>query len=209
MFSLKNYFRKEDRFFVLLQASANEGRASVKHLNDLVTKPGERNSFTQLLETRGKELQISEEIDTLLCESYVTPMDREDIEMLARALYRVPKSVKKFAERYLLCEDQLPEVSFAQHLSMLDTATETICRMVAEINKGHSLASTKAHNDLLQRIEGDADKLLVHELEHLFQGRYPVVQTVILKDLHELMEKVFDRCRNAGNLMFQIVLKNS
>ena len=30
-----------------------------------------------------------------------------------------------------------------------------------------------------------------------------------LKDLYELLEKVIDRCRDAGNVIFHIVLKNS
>jgi uncharacterized protein Yka (UPF0111/DUF47 family) len=35
------------------------------------------------------------------------------------------------------------------------------------------------------------------------------VQVVVIKDLYELMEKVVDRCRDAGNIVLQIVLKNS
>jgi hypothetical protein len=35
------------------------------------------------------------------------------------------------------------------------------------------------------------------------------VQVVVIKDLYELMEKVIDRCRDAGNVILQIVLKNS
>jgi uncharacterized protein Yka (UPF0111/DUF47 family) len=35
------------------------------------------------------------------------------------------------------------------------------------------------------------------------------VQVVILKDLYDLIEKVVDRCRDAGNVVAHIVLKNS
>jgi uncharacterized protein Yka (UPF0111/DUF47 family) len=43
----------------------------------------------------------------------------------------------------------------------------------------------------------------------LFSGRYDAVKVIVLKDLYELLEKVIDRCRDAGNVISQIVLKNS
>jgi uncharacterized protein len=35
------------------------------------------------------------------------------------------------------------------------------------------------------------------------------MQAMMLKDLYELMEKVVDRCRDAGNVVASIVLKHS
>jgi hypothetical protein len=32
---------------------------------------------------------------------------------------------------------------------------------------------------------------------------------IVLRDLFELLEKVIDRCRDAGNVIFRIVLKSS
>jgi uncharacterized protein len=209
MFSLKKLFSKEDKFFTLLQASAHEGRVGVASLRRLLGSPGASSGLQDLVAARDKERQIAEEIDQLLCESYATPLEREDIETLARALYRVPKTLKKFAERYLLSTAHIGDVNFSQHVEMLETATETVYQMVADLKKGAHLNTTKANNDILQKVEGEADKLLVAELERLYHGGHNIVRVVILKDLYELLERAFDRCRNAGNIMFQIVLKNS
>jgi len=35
------------------------------------------------------------------------------------------------------------------------------------------------------------------------------LQGMAMKDLYDLLEKVIDRCRDAGNIVSQIVLKNS
>jgi uncharacterized protein len=32
---------------------------------------------------------------------------------------------------------------------------------------------------------------------------------IVMKDLYELLEKVIDRCRDVGNIISNIVLKNS
>jgi uncharacterized protein Yka (UPF0111/DUF47 family) len=67
----------------------------------------------------------------------------------------------------------------------------------------------QAANDRLHQFEGEADKLMLSLLRELYGGEYEALQTIVLRDLFELLEKVIDRCRDAGNVVFQIVLKNS
>jgi hypothetical protein len=71
------------------------------------------------------------------------------------------------------------------------------------------LERIKELNDRLQFVEGEADKLMVELLRDLYSGKQDALRVVILKDLYELMEKVIDRCRDAGNVVLQIALKNS
>ena len=42
-----------------------------------------------------------------------------------------------------------------------------------------------------------------------YSGRYDGVQALFLKDVYELLERVVDRCRDAGNVITHIVLKNA
>lgn len=49
---------------------------------------------------------------------------------------------------------------------------------------------------------------MVELLRDLYSGRRDPLQVIIVKDLYELMEKIIDRCRDAGNVVLQIALKN-
>ena len=42
-----------------------------------------------------------------------------------------------------------------------------------------------------------------------FRGQAEAKDVVFLKDMYELLEKAIDRCRDAGNIVFQVVLKYS
>jgi uncharacterized protein Yka (UPF0111/DUF47 family) len=64
-------------------------------------------------------------------------------------------------------------------------------------------------NTRLQTIEGDADKLELELLSDLFHGDYSPKHIIFLRDLYDLLEKVIDRCRDAGNIILQVVLKYS
>ncbi len=207
--SLKKLFAKEDRFLNLLEASAREGCASVKALSQIMTQPPGQVSLSDIMKSRAEEKRISSEIDELLCQSFTTPLEREDIETLARALYKIPKSIKKFAERYVLSGAQVRSVNFSEQVKNLELATETVRKMVGELREGANLPRTEADNNKLQKIEGEADEVLTRRLEELYMSNQDPLQAIMLKDLYELLERVFDRCRTAGNIVLQIVLKNS
>jgi uncharacterized protein Yka (UPF0111/DUF47 family) len=82
--------------------------------------------------------------------------------------------------------------------------------MIQELRGGTHLEEIKEHNDKLQAIEGEADKVINELLRDLYNGSaHSPLKVIFLKDLFELLEKVVDRCRDAGNVINHIVLKNS
>ena len=81
--------------------------------------------------------------------------------------------------------------------------------MVKALRDGMDLEKIKDLNDKLQYLEGEADRHMMSLYKDLFGGKHDPLQVLVLKDLYELLEKVIDRCRDAGNVISHIVLKNS
>ena len=71
------------------------------------------------------------------------------------------------------------------------------------------LDRVKDLNDKLQFLESEADNHMMSLYKDLFSGKHEPLQVIILKDLYELLEKVIDRCRDAGNVIANIALKHS
>jgi uncharacterized protein Yka (UPF0111/DUF47 family) len=92
---------------------------------------------------------------------------------------------------------------------MLEKAADIVILMVKELRKGVNIEKVKIQNDQLQEIEGEADELMLESLRELYNGDHTGMHVIIQKDLFELLEKVFDRCRDVGNIVFYIVLKHS
>lgn len=163
----------------------------------------------EFIASRRKEKRIYDEISEVLCTSFVTAIEREDIEALSLALYKVPKTIEKTAERISLRPAFLEGFDLTEQTRMLGRAADTLQAMLKELRRGVHLERIKAHNDQLQKIESEADELILELLRSLYSGQHDAVKVVFLKDLFELVEKVFDRCRDAGNVINHIVLKNS
>ena len=155
--------------------------------------------------------KITEQIGKELVSTFVTQLEREDIEVLSAALYRIPKTVEKFAERFVISMHLVNDVDFSRHTALLDEATAEVSAMVKllrDLGAGR-LDQAKELNRKLQRIEGDADKLILDLLADLYSGKHDATKVLALKDLFELLEKIVDRCRDTGNVITHIVLKNS
>ena len=209
MFSLQRILGQEDRFFKLLEASAQEARESVRLLVELLDALPVHGGLDGFAKVRRKDKRISQELTELLCKTFVTPLEREEIEALSHALYKIPKAIEKFGERVLLCPERLHGIDFSKQTAMLEKATDTLVKMVRELGSGKHLERVKNQNDQLQKIEGEADTLILEMLQHLYRTTTDPVTILLSKDLLELLEKAIDRCRDAGNVVFQIVLKHS
>ncbi len=209
MFSLQKLLGKEDKFFTLLEASAQEAQTSVQALVKLskdLEKPAATDEFAY---ARRKDKQITRQISEAVYTTFITALEREDIEELSNALYKIPKTVEKFTERALLAPQHLRGIDFSKQVSLLERATGLVLELVRCLRDGMNLEKVKDLNDKLQFLEGEADKHMMALYKELFNGKHEPVQVMVLKDLYELLEKVIDRCRDAGNVIAHIALKNS
>jgi uncharacterized protein Yka (UPF0111/DUF47 family) len=208
MFSVQKLLGKEDKFFTLLEASAEEARASVQTLVKLVKTPNDTGLLEQFGQARQGGKQIHAAISDAVYATFVTALEREDIEALSYALYRIPKTAEKLAHRLVVAPPQVKSVDFSVQIGLLDQATRTLSEMVRSLRRA-DLEGTKALNEKLQLIENEADKAMTALYKDLYNTPRDHLAALALKDLHELLEKMIDRCRDAGHVIAQIVLKNS
>jgi uncharacterized protein Yka (UPF0111/DUF47 family) len=209
MFSLQTIFGKGDKFYGLLEASAAAGRESARALAELLATPPAQRSLEKFKLARQREKDLAAQISQELVNTFVTALEREDIEALSNALYKIPKVVEKFAERYMLAYERIGDVDFVARSGMLERACGVLEEMVGLLRKGMALETTKALNDKLQAIEAEADRLILDLYRDTYTNEKDPMRYLILKDLFEILEKAIDRCRDAGNVIYHVVLKNA
>ena len=212
MISIGRFLGHDQKFYDLLDASAQQADTSVHHLVDLLAKIGKNDSSRDLAafaQSRREDKRITQELTEELTKTFITPFEREDIQALAASLYKIPKTVEKIGERMMISPQDLPIPSFAKQVHLLDQAAEAVLAMVKQLRKGMNVGTAREMNAKLQTIEGQADELELELLRDLYQGNYDPKHIIFLRDLYELLEKVIDRCRDAGNVVLQVVLKNT
>ena len=126
MFSLQKILGQSDKFFDLLEGSAREAHTSVDALVKLLASPNQTVLAHEFIQSRRKEKELRAQISEAICTSFVTALEREDIESLADALYKIPKGAEKFATRLLLTPQHVQGLAFPKQTTLLGEAASNV-----------------------------------------------------------------------------------
>ncbi len=208
MFSLQTIFGSGKQFFDLLDEAADAAHESTKALYQLLKDPVANPALDAFKLARQRERVASDKINHALVDSFITPIEREDIESLSSALYKIPKQVERFADRYALAHHRLGGIDFAPRAAMLEQAAGVVVQMVRGLHH-MNLEEMSKLNERLRVLEAEADRLILELHRDIYSGRLDAGEMFLLKEFFEILEKAIDRCREAGVVAYQIVLKNS
>lgn len=212
MSALSRFFGQDTRYYDLLESGAAEATISTSLLVDLVAtlQTGAADDpLAEMAQCRRKHKRISQDTTVELCRNFVTPLEREDIEALSTALYKITKNVEKIAERLTIAPSGASIARVARQLGMLQQASSVVQAMVRRLRPKSHGEEIKDEYDQLQAIEADADRVMNDQLRELYRGENDGRVVVFWKDIYEMLEKAVDRCRDAGYVVFHVALKYS
>lgn len=209
MFSLQEFFGKDGRFFDLFEAAARETCNCADALKSIVNAPPQSSALENLRASRQRSKQIAEEISELAVKTFITILEREDLEALANCIYKIPKPIEKFAERYLVISDIFKSSRQFKQIDLIQEATQTVLLMIKSIRREVDPELIRRLNTKLQMLEAQADQLELELLHDLYKNVANPIEVIATRDLFDLLEKAIDRCRDAGNIVLHVCHKNS
>lgn len=209
MFSLQKFLGKDPRFFDLLEESASIASNCATALSTVLADPSQTANLSLVRQARQNSKHITEKIQRLAVRTFVTVLEREDIESLASAIYKIPKPLEKFAERFLIAREVFSTERSFQQVNLIQDATQTLLEMIQYLRKGINLEKVQRLNTRIQNAETEADTLENDLLRDLYRNSSNPVEVMVVRDLFDLLEKGIDRCRDAGNVVVHIAHKNA
>jgi uncharacterized protein Yka (UPF0111/DUF47 family) len=115
--------------------------------------------------------------------------------------------VEKIVERLTICPARLPKEGLQRQAALLVEAVDSVDFMVKQLRRGNRIDRIKDAHEKLQFAEGEADKVMLGVIKDLYNGPYDAKEVLILRELFDLVEKAIDRAKDAGQVVFQIMLK--
>jgi uncharacterized protein len=209
MFSLQRMLGRPGEFFGLLEKSAALGAESVAALKAMVTDGGSPDYPEAFASTRRRDKEVIGKLEEMLSRVFVTPIEREDLEAIATQLYRLPKTVEKFAERYWMVREKIQGYDFSLIAHMLESGAGIVVEMVSSLRLRGNLAAMKALDARLSQIESDAGKVILEALRRIYQPGGDPLREIIAQDLYQILSDCLDVCRSIGRTLALVILKNS
>jgi predicted phosphate transport protein (TIGR00153 family) len=194
-------------FFDLFEeAGGNILRAAGLLESMLVTFP-ERNELARdilICEQDGD--RITHDIIQRLNQTFVTPIDREDIYALASALDDVVDYTEEVADYLGLYKIEAP-MSQAQDLArVLHAAGRQIAEAMPRLRGFKDITHYTVE---INRLENDGDRIVREAIASLFDNGIDPMVVIRWKDIFERLEEAIDATEHVANILEGIVIKNS
>lgn len=196
---------RERAFFDLLEQAAEGVAAGAREVRALIDELGtstERTARVRELEHAGDEL--THRIVALLNSTFVVPVDRHDIHLLASYLDDVLDSEEAVADLLVLHRISEPLPEFRQQADVLVAATEAVALAIGGLR---SLSPAGDTLKTIVRLERDGDHVHRRAVAALFAGDFGAMDVLKWRDILEEMETAIDRCEDVANAVESIAVK--
>jgi predicted phosphate transport protein (TIGR00153 family) len=202
----KLFAPKEREFFDLFEeAGANIVRAAglLERMIREWPDHGELARDVVVCEQEGD--RITHDIIQRLNQTFVTPIDREDIYALASGLDDIVDWIEEVADFFALYRIEAPMVQAQQLASILHQS----CRQVAQaIPRLRSFKDIHHYTVEINRYENEGDRVLREALASLFEAGIDPMLVIRWKDIFERLEDAVDSTETVSNILEGIVIKN-
>jgi predicted phosphate transport protein (TIGR00153 family) len=200
---------RSEAFFDLFVASAENLRFGAIELKDMVDDFRDIEMKARRLREREHEGdQVTHEIIRRLNTSFITPMDREDIYLLATALDDVMDAIEAAADLLVLhsIEAPLPQMK-AQVDVLVEAATQTeeALKRLGKLRQ----EDLEPYWVEINRLENEGDKLYRRAVADLFSGDHRAMDVLKWKEVIETLEEALDGLENVANVIEAITLKHA
>ena len=164
----------------------------------------ERNSKIKDLEHEGD--QIAHKLFTLLAQTFVTPLDREDISRLASAIDEVLNYTDGTADRFVLFKIREPTPYMLELAKILLSASQEIYLLMTQLRKLKNANELVERCSAIKRYEHEGDKIYRTAIAELFETDN-AIKIIKLKEIYETLEGSLDRCQEVADIVEDIALK--
>lgn len=182
---------------------ANVILQSLGGIKELPAKVAELHAVEQAADT------ITHDIFRALNQIFITPIDREDIVVLAGRLDDVIDAMDRAVNRMGLYKVAPDSREIQGYARLLDPMAAEICKALHELKGGSkNQQQILKHCEIINFMENQVDAHNRDCIADLFTGKVDAVEIIKLKEIYETLESVADRCEDVANALETIVVKN-
>lgn len=199
---------KEDKYFDLFNRMASYMTECAQLLQKLFSDFDNRVSYADKI----KEVEhncdlLTHEIVKKLNQTFITPIDREDIHALASGLDDIVDAIEYTAKRVILYRVEAP----TEHARRM---TDVVVRIVARLEAAVTSLENNGDRVLeecvtIHGLENEGDTYHHEAIDELFAKETNPITLLKMKELYAKMERTIDKCEDVSNILEAIVLKNA
>jgi predicted phosphate transport protein (TIGR00153 family) len=205
-----NLSPKNDKFFDMFLSFAETINKSTEMLKEFVNDPSNGEKKFQEIKDVEHDGDIKlHELFEELNKSFITPLDREDIYAIGKALDDVIDFVEQTASRFVMFNITKSRDEAVALANLTTECTKELIGLMTELKKMKSTKTLKDRIVEINRIENEADVAYRSNVRILFLEQPSAVELMVWKEVYENLENIFDACEDVANIIEGVVMKHA
>lgn len=200
---------KEERFYDLFVEMAEFANQAAILMVDLVTNydnlPVKVKAFEDI--EHKCDAKVHETMEQLN-KSFITPIDREDINLIAKEIDNIVDLIDSTAHRFIMFNITSIKSDALEFAKLIDQCTKELLNVMIELKNIKKSKTLKEKIIEVNRIENLGDALYRKSMTELFSGEKDAVEIIKWKELYQNLENSLDACEDVANLVEGVVMKN-
>ena len=149
------------------------------------------------------------EMREALAKAFVTPVDREDLDMLSHKLDDVTDTIEEILQMFYIYNIQKIQPAAVEFAKNIVKSCDLLCELMGEFE--NFKRSKKIHSLIvaLNDVEEECDKLYLASMRELTKSGEDVLLTISWRDLYDCFEACADACEHVSECVGSVVMKNT
>jgi predicted phosphate transport protein (TIGR00153 family) len=201
-----SFIPREETFYADFIAMADQLKVGARLLEEMfATEPPHADKAHEIKEVEHKCDFLTHEIIQRLNKTFVTPIDREDIHMMARTLDDVMDAIDAAASLIPLYKITRVRPGARELAKIISISTDEVRRAMEALERRSGVLERAVE---INRLENEADRLHQRAVGQLFDEERDPIVIMKWKEIFDLLEGATDRCEDVANLLENIVVKH-
>ena len=208
MFDLKPK-KKSNEFFVLFEESAEYFYQATLLLDEVMMDHRKADiKVKEINDLEHRADKVNDAIIDKLNQTFITPIDREDIYAIANGLDDGVDQLQGMLQRIVIYHTGEAREGALRLTKLLIESTAEIKRAAALLNAiSKNQAELLAITSKIDKLESEGDHVFRGELAYLFEYVKDPIELIKWKDLLEGLEETLDHCERMADLLKGVVMK--
>jgi predicted phosphate transport protein (TIGR00153 family) len=201
---------RNEKFFDLFRTVAQLNVDAAKLLQELLaTDPERRRPIVDAIKRKEHEAdEVTHDVVGRLDRTFITPLDREDIHMLASRLDDVMDLMDGTARRIQMFHAGAAPSGAVQMADVIRRANEQLLVAVTSLEKDRNGAVLEACKQV-KALEEEGDSLYHQWVGQLFEGSPDALQVIKWKGIYDNLERTLDQAEDVSNVLESIFIKHA
>lgn len=149
------------------------------------------------------------EMSAVLAKAFVTPVDREDLDMLSHNLDQVTDKIEEILQKFYIYNIQEVEPPVIEFAKKLVRSCELLCELMAEFENFKRSPKIRELIIELNDVEEECDKLYLSSMHALTNHSADVLRVVSFHKIYDCFESCADACEHVSECVGTVIMKNT